>query len=385
MVPYANLTAQHAAIRPEIEAAVADVMFGGEFTLGRHVRGFEAAFASYCGVAYGVGVNSGTSAFHLALLAHGIGSGDEVITAAFSFVATIAAILYSGARPVLVDVDPATLTIEPSQLEKAISPKTRASLPVHLYGQPADMEPIRAFAERHGLVVIEDAAQAHGAEYHGRRVGGLGHASCFSFYPGKNRGAVGDAGMVLTNDSEIASCLRKLRDWGHGADVTVGRAFNARMAAIQAAVLAVKLGHLDGWTGRRRETAGRYDLAIAGPELEAVSVRSGVRHARHIYALRARDRGFAIGEFRRRGIETRVHYPKPLHLWEGASHLGYRKGSFPIAEAAAAEVLSIPVHPELSSTQVERVVDAISAISSMRGETRAAPLVHTHADNGVTS
>ena len=381
MIPYANLAAQHAAIRPELEAVIADVMFGSEFTLGRHVTGFEAAFARYCGAAYGVGVNSGTSALHLALVAYGIGPGDEVVTTAFSFVATAAAIVYAGARPILVDVDPTTLTIDPTRLERAVSSKTRAVVPVHLYGQPADMEPLRAFADRHGLVVIEDAAQAHGAVYCGRPVGSLGHAACFSFYPGKNLGAVGDAGMVLTSDAEVASRLRRLRDWGQSATEPLGRAFNARMAAIQAAVLAVKLRHLDSWTERRRENAAQYDMAIAGPELKTISVHRGVRHARHMYALRARNRDAAIAEFRRRGIETRIHYPNPIHLWEGSAGLGYQKGSFPAAEAAASQVISVPVHPELSAAQVRVIADAISAISVSHDHPRlSAPGMHTQAD-----
>ena len=364
MIPYSNLIAQHSAIRAEIEAATSEVMFGGEFTLGRHVTEFENAFANYCGCAYGIGVNSGTSALHLALAAFGIGPGDEVVTTAFTFIATVAAITYVGARPVLVDVDPETLTIDPDRLERAVTPRTRAIIPVHLYGQPADMEPILAVADRHGLIVIEDAAQAHGAEYHGRRVGSLGNAACFSFYPSKNLGAVGDAGMVVTNDARRASRLREMRDWGYSGDAPTGRAFNARMAAIQAAVLSVKLPHLEAWTERRRETSARYDAAIAGPALRPVSVLRGARHVRHIYALRALDRDVAIDEFRRRRIETRIHYATPIHLWSGQANLGYQKGSFPAAELAAREVISLPVHPELSSEQAEAVADAITAISA---------------------
>ncbi len=364
MIPYADLAAQHATIRQGLEEAALEVLFGGAFTLGRHVTEFETAFASYCGCVHGVGVNSGTSALHLTLVAFGIGPGDEVIIPAFTFIATAAAVMYAGARPVLVDVDPDTLTIDPAALEASMSPNTRAIIPVHLYGQPADMEPILAIAERRGLAVIEDAAQAHGADYQERRIGSLGHAACFSFYPSKNLGAAGDAGMVVTNSAECASRLRGLRDWGDGGNEPVGRSFNARMAAIQAAVLSVKLQRLDTWTERRREIAARYDAAVAGPALKRISVRRGVRHVRHIYALRASERDFVINEFRERGIETRIHYPSPVHLWQGWGDLGYREGSFPHAEAAASEVISLPVHPELSSEQIAAVADAITAISA---------------------
>ncbi len=365
MIRFADLTAQHAKIRQELEPAIAEVMFGGAFTLGRHVEEFEAAFAAYCGCAHGVGVNSGTSALHLTLAAFGIGPGDEVITTAFTFVATASSILQAGARPVLVDVDPETLTIDPARIESAISARTRAIIPVHLYGQPADMDPILAIARRRGLLVIEDAAQAHGAEYQGRRVGNLADAACFSFYPSKNLGAAGDAGMVVTNRADCAKRLRSLRDWGSGNDDRPAiRGFNARMAAIQAAVLTVKLRHLDKWTERRRSNAALYDAAIAGQNLKSVGTRFGVRHVYHIYALRAPGRDLAADEFHRRGIETRVHYPAPVHQWSGWTDIGYGAGSFPYAEAAAREVLSVPVHPELTAEQVEAVAEAITAISA---------------------
>jgi dTDP-4-amino-4,6-dideoxygalactose transaminase len=364
VIPFADLVTQHARIRSELEPAIAEVMFGCEFILGRRVAEFEAAFAEYSGAAHGIGVNSGTSALHLALLAADVGPGDEVITTAFTFVATVAAIGYTGARPVLVDIDPDTLTLDPGQVEAAITPRTRAIIPVHLYGHPAEMDPILEIARRHGLAVIEDACQAHGAEYRGRRIGSMGDAACFSFYPSKNLGAPGEAGMVVTRRPEWASRLRRLRDWGQaGAYRHVERGFNYRMAGIQGAVLGVKLRHLEAWTETRRNHAARYDAALGGPELKAIPVRSWVRHVYHIYAVRARHRDVVQEEFRRRGVESRVHYPTPIHLVDAWTDLGYRAGSFPHAERAAREVLSVPVHPELTPEQVTVVAGALRDIS----------------------
>jgi dTDP-4-amino-4,6-dideoxygalactose transaminase len=301
---------------------------------------------------------------HLALLAADVGPGDEVITTVFTFVATVAAIGYTGARPVLVDIDPDTLTLDPGQVEAAITPRTRAIIPVHLYGHPAEMDPILEIARRHGLAVIEDACQAHGAEYRGRRIGSMGDAACFSFYPSKNLGAPGEAGMVVTRRPEWASRLRRLRDWGQaGAYRHVERGFNYRMAGIQGAVLGVKLRHLEAWTETRRNHAARYDAALGGPELKAIPVRSWVRHVYHIYAVRARHRDVVQEEFRRRGVESRVHYPTPIHLVDAWTDLGYRAGSFPHAERAAREVLSVPVHPELTPEQVTVVAGALRDIS----------------------
>jgi dTDP-4-amino-4,6-dideoxygalactose transaminase len=366
VIPFADLVAQHAAIRDELEPVIAEVMFGCDFVLGRRVAEFESAFAAYCGADHGIGVNSGTSALHLALLAAGVGAGDEVITTAFTFVATVAAIGYTGARPVLVDIDPETLNLDVNRVEAAITTKTRAVVPVHLYGQPADMDPLLDLAARHGLAMIEDAAQAHGAEYRGRRVGSLGDAGCFSFYPSKNLGAPGEAGMVVTNRPDWASRLRRLRDWGQAGPYRhVERGYNYRMAGIQGAVLGIKLKHLDGWTAARRANAARYDAALAGPALTPISVRSWARHAYHIYAVRARRRDLMQEEFHRRGIETRIHYPTPVHLLDAWCELGHRSGSFPHAERAAREVLSLPVHPELTAEQTHAVAAAIGGLSTM--------------------
>ncbi len=365
MIPFADLVTQHARLKAELEPAIADVLASGEFVLGRRVAEFEETFADYCGTEHGIGVNSGTSALHLALLAAGVGPGHEVITTAFSFVATAAAIGYTGARPMLVDITPDSLTIDPARIEAAITPRTRAIVPVHLYGHPADMDPILAIARRHGLAVIEDAAQAHGAEYKGRRVGGLGDAGCFSFYPSKNLGACGDAGMVVTGHPDWARALRLLRDWGQAGPYRhVAPGFNYRMAGIQGAVLGVKLRHLDAWTSIRRRNAGRYDAAGPDPGLRPPRPRPWARHVYHIYAVRTPHRAAIQEEFRRLGIETRVHYPTPIHLSQAWTHLGYHAGDFPTAERASAEVLSLPVHPELTDAQVAAVAAAIGAIAN---------------------
>jgi len=368
MIPFADLVTQHSRLRGELDPAISDVLARGEFVLGRRVTEFEEAFASYCSARWGVGVNSGTSALHLALLAAGVGPGHEVITTAFSFVATAAAIGYAGARPVLVDIAPDSFTIDTAGIEAAITPRTRAILPVHLYGHPADMDPILDIARRRGLAVVEDAAQAHSAKYKGRCVGGLGDAGCFSFYPSKNLGACGDAGMVVTSHPDYARAVRLLRDWGQAGPYRhVARGFNYRMAGIQGAVLAVKLRHLDAWTATRRLHAARYDAAIAGPGLRAPAVRPWAHHVYHVYAVRSTRRPAVQEELRRRGIETRVHYPTPIHLTQAWKDLGYRAGDFPNAERASGEVLSLPVHPELSDAQVATVAGAIGAIADGAG------------------
>jgi dTDP-4-amino-4,6-dideoxygalactose transaminase len=369
MIPFADLPRQHARLRGELEPAIADVLTSGQFVLGPRVAAFEAAFAAYCGAAEGIGVSSGTSALHLALLAAGVGPGDDVITTAFTFTATAAAIAYTGARPVLVDIEPGSFTIAAAGIEAAITPRTRAILPVHLYGQPADMDPILDVARRHGLAVIEDAAQAHGAQYKGRRAGSLGDAGCFSFYPSKNLGACGEAGMVVTSEAGWARRIRALRDWGEGAQYQhESRGFNHRMEAIQGAVLGVKLPHLDGWTAARRANAARYDAAIQATGLTAPAAHPWARHVYHIYAVRARNRAAVQDELRRRGVETRVHYPTPIHLLLAWADLGHRAGDFPHAERAAREVLSIPVHPELEAADVEAVATALRAVAEMHAD-----------------
>jgi dTDP-4-amino-4,6-dideoxygalactose transaminase len=375
VIPFADLARQHALLRRELDPVIADVMARGEFVLGRPVAEFEEAFAAYCGARSGIGVNSGTSALHLALLAAGIGPGHEVITAAFTFVATAAAIAYTGARPVLVDIAPESFTIDAARIEAAITPRTRAIVPIHLYGHPADMDPILDLARGRGLAVIEDAAQAHGAEYKGRPVGSLGDLGCFSFYPSKNLGACGEAGMVVTSDPAHARRVRMLRDWGQTTPGRhLARGFNYRMESVQAAVLGVKLRYLDRWNVARRAHAARYNAAIAGPGLEAPRSMAWARHVYHIYAVRARHRAATQEVLRRRGVDTRVHYPTPIHLTEAWTDLGYRLGDFPHAERAASEVLSIPVYPELTSAQVDAVAAALRVVAAgeaQPGEERA--------------
>jgi dTDP-4-amino-4,6-dideoxygalactose transaminase len=371
MIQFSDLATQNARLRPELDAAIAAVINESEFVLGRPVAAFESEFARYCGTGDAVGVNSGTSGLHLALLAAGVQPGDEVVTTALTFVATVAAIGYTGARPVLVDISPDSFTIDPARIEAAITPRTRAIVPVHLYGQPADMAPILDIARRHRLAVIEDASQAHGAEYQGRRVGSLGDAGCFSFYPSKNLGACGEGGMVTTSDPEIARQVRSLRDWGQTKPYQHSlQGFNYRMDGIQGAVLSVKLRHLDQWNAARRTNAARYDAALHGSAVKAPPVMSYGRHVYHVYAVRVSSRAVVQAALLERGIETRIHYPTPIHLLEAWSRLGLPRGDFPEAEHAADQVLSIPVHPELSPEQVSQVTTALEIVA----EQAAAPV-----------
>jgi dTDP-4-amino-4,6-dideoxygalactose transaminase/acetyltransferase-like isoleucine patch superfamily enzyme len=359
-VPLVDLKAQYRAIRGEIRRAVDDVLEGGTYVLGDEVRAFEAEFAAYCGTAHAVAVSSGTSALHLALLAAGVGPQDEVITVPFTFAATVAAVLYTGARPVLVDVEPGSLTMDPARVEAAVTPRTRAILPVHLHGQPADMHALGAIARRHRLALIEDAAQAHGAEYEGRRAGSLGDLGCFSFYPGKNLGAYGEGGIVVTRDPAHARTLGMLRDWGQEQKyVHRLRGFNYRMETLQGAVLRVKLRHLPAWTAARRARAARYDRLLAGLPLEPPATLPGRRHVYHVYAIRVRNRD-AVGEtLARHSVHIGIHYPRPVHLQPAYADLGYGAGDFPHSEAAAGEVLSLPLYPELTDELQDRVVAAV--------------------------
>jgi dTDP-4-amino-4,6-dideoxygalactose transaminase len=363
MIPLLDLKAQHSEIGPEVEAAALRVLRSGRYVLGPEVEAFERDFAAYCGTGHAVGVNTGTSALHLSLLALGVGHGDEVVTVAFTFVATVAAIMYSGARPVLVDVDD-TLTLDPARLEAAITPRTKAIIPVHLHGQTADMGPILEIAERHGIPVIEDACQAHGAEDHGRRAGAMGRLACFSFYPGKNLGAAGEGGAITTEDDELAQRLLLLRDWGaeHKYDHQM-LAFNYRIEAIQAAILRVKLAHLDRWTAARREIAAGYREALAGlpdRDIRPTPVREGARHVYHVFSVRTPHRDALQSALTEQGIQTGIHYPIPVHLQPGYASLGYTAGDFPVSERVAGEQLSLPIYPEMTTEQRERVMDAVA-------------------------
>ena len=366
-VPFVDLKAQYSAFKDEVLSAVADVFESGQFVLGRHVAAFEEEFADFCGVRYGVAVNSGTSALHLALLAAGVGPGDEVITVPCTFVATAAAIGYAGATPVFVDVDPTTYTIDASQLEAAITPKTKAVLPVHLYGNPADMDAILTIARRHGLMVIEDAAQAHGAEYKGRRCGAIGDMGCFSFYPGKNLGAYGEGGLVTTNHSECARKIRMLRDWGAEKKYEhVLKGFNYRMEGVQGAILRVKLRYLEQWTTARRAHAAAYTAALSDSTLVLPSEMPGTKHVYHIYAVLTESRRELMEWLNTNGVQTGIHYPFPVHLLPAYADLGYTAGDFPVSERIASQELSLPMYPELSSSHIDAVVKAIASFNTSR-------------------
>jgi dTDP-4-amino-4,6-dideoxygalactose transaminase/acetyltransferase-like isoleucine patch superfamily enzyme len=359
-VPFVDLQAQYKAIKAEIQHALNTVLDSSAFILGQEVAAFEEEFAAYSGARFGIALNSGTSALHLALLAAGIGPGDEVVTVPFTFVATAAAVLYVGARPIFVDIDPASFTMDVSQIEAAITPHTKAILPVHLYGQSADMDRILEIARRHGLVVIEDAAQAHGAEYKGRRVGGIGDLGCFSFYPGKNLGAYGEGGMVVTNNPEYARTIHILRDWGQADKYHhVLKGYNYRMDALQGAVLRVKLRHLAAWTAARRAHAALYNKLLATSGVQTPAEVSYARHVYHIYAIRISRRDVLQRMLHRQSIQTGIHYPIPVHLQEAYTDLGYRPGTFPHSERAAREVLSLPMYAELTPEHINSVVETI--------------------------
>lgn len=365
MIPFLDLKAQYLAIKDEIAAGIATTLDSGQYVLGDEVARFEAEFSAHSGARYGVAVNTGTSALHLALLAAGVGAGDEVITVPFTFVATVAAITYTGARPVFVDIDPRSLTLDVSQLERAITPRTKAIVPVHLYGQAADMDPILEIAQRHGVCVIEDACQAHGGEYKGRRVGGIGAFGCFSFYPGKNLGAYGEGGMVVTNDTESARTLRMLRDWGQARKYEhVLKGFNYRMDGLQGSILRVKLRHLDAWTDARRARAAVYRRLLGGSDVVVPEEMPYARHVYHVFAVRAPQRDDLQRALQAHGVQTGIHYPVPVHLQPAHADLGYHEGDFPHAERAANEVLSLPMYPELSTTAQEQVASAVHQVLS---------------------
>lgn len=364
MIPFVDLKAQYRSIKQEIQAAIEDVLENSAFILGKHVEAFEEAFAAFCQTPYAMGVNSGTSALHLAMLAAGIGPGDEVITVPFTFVATTAAIGYTGAKPVFVDVDPASFTMDPAKIEAAITERTKAIVPVHLYGQPADMDPIMEIARRHKLIVIEDAAQAHAAEYKGRRAGSIGDLGCFSFYPGKNLGAYGEGGAVVTANPEYRRLVRMYRDWGAEKKYEhILKGYNYRLEGMQGAILGVKLRYLEGWTEARRQHAAQYD-ELLGPEgIRIPRQLPYARHVYHIYAIRTERRAQLQAELQQRGVQTGIHYPIPVHLMPAYAELGHREGEFPAAEQAAREVLSLPMYPELTREQIEAAGAAVTRLA----------------------
>jgi dTDP-4-amino-4,6-dideoxygalactose transaminase len=365
MVPFLDLQVQVQSLREEIDAALARVLDSCRFALGPEVEAFESEFADYTMARHGIAVNSGTSALHLSLLALGVGVGDEVITVAMTFVATVQAIRYTGATPVLVDIDRETYTLDPQKLELAITPRTRAIVPVHLYGQSADMGSILGIARKHNIAVLEDACQAHGGRYKEQAVGSLGDLGCFSFYPGKNLGACGEGGIVVTDDDELAAKIRSFRDWGQSKKYHHDlQGFNYRMDAFQGAILRVKLRHLEAWTEARRGNARLYDEALKGFEIQLPRERDGSRHVYHIYAISSPNRDSLQEHLKDRDIHTGLHYPIPVHLLGAHVDLGYKNGDFPVSERLAREELSLPMYAELGE---DHITDVTAAIGCWRG------------------
>jgi dTDP-4-amino-4,6-dideoxygalactose transaminase len=364
-VPFGDLKRQYEALRPELDAAAARVLAGGWYILGPEVRAFEEEFAAFCGVRHCVGVANGTEALHLALVGLGIGPGDEVITVANAAVYEALTILQAGARPVLVDVDPQTHTLDPALLEAALTPRTRAVMPVHLYGRMADMPAILAFAERHGLLVVEDCAQAHGARQGGRPAGSMGACGCFSFYPSKNLGALGDGGAIVTDDPALAERLRRLRQYGWSRKYysTEPAGLNSRLDELQAALLRVKLPHLPAWNARRRELARRYAALLADTPLGLPAPHPDEEHVYHLYVVRAPGRDRLLEALRERGIGADVHYPLPAHQQPIYRDSGYAPaGGLPVTERLAAEVLSLPIYPELTDQEADEVAAALREV-----------------------
>lgn len=362
-IPYFDLKKQYASIQSEIDEALLRVLGSGWYVLGKELENFEKSFASYCDAQYAVGVNSGTDAIRLALIACGIKPGDLVATVPNTAVPTIAAIASTGARPVLVDVDPKTYTLDPACMDHLLKKekgKIKAVVPVHLYGHPADMEPLLAMANQQGFHVIEDACQAHGSEYKGKKVGTLGHAGCFSFYPTKNLGAYGDAGMVTVNDKTLADRLMMLRNYGEKAKYQNAiEGHNSRLDEMQAAVLSVKLRYLDLWNEKRRGLAKCYADLLSGTSLVLPQEAAYAKHIYHLYVVRSKERDKLQQVLEEKGIHTAIHYPMPVHFQKAYQRLGYAKGRFPVAEKLTAEILSLPLYPELKEEEVRHICEVI--------------------------
>ncbi len=359
-IPYFDLPAQIRAIRKELDQALARTLDNCSFCLGPDVAQFEKEFAEYCGAKFCVGFNSGTSALHVAMLSLGVGAGDEVLTTPFTFVATSWAISYVGAKPVFVDIDDTTFNINPAWLEKVISPRTKAVLPVHLYGQPFDVDAILNVCRKHKLPMVEDACQSHGAKYRGKTIGTFGEVSCYSFYPGKNLGACGEGGALVTNNPDLAARAKSLREHGSTRRYfhdEIG--FNYRMEGFQGAVLGVKLKHLPKWTAERRRVAGRYAEWLKDTPLQLPREADFAESVWHLYVVRHPRRDELKKFLEEQGVGCAIHYPIPLHLQKAYAHLGHRAGDFPVAEKAARECLSLPIYPELTDAQIGRVVEAI--------------------------
>lgn len=356
-IPLVDLKAQYRSLKPEIDRAIQEVIDATAFILGPKVDDFEHAFARFCGVDHCIAMGNGTDATVLALEALGVGRGDEVITVAHTFIATAEGISELGAVPVFIDVLPDTLLMDVSQLEAAITHRTKAIVPVHLYGQTVDMDPLMQLARKHGLKVMEDACQAHGAEYRGRRAGSIGDAATFSFYPGKNLGAYGDAGAVVTHDATMADWIRRKRNHGRATKYThdfVGR--NSRMDGIQGAVLGVKLPYLDDWNASRRNLAERYKEKLAPLGIRGLATQNGCEPVYHLFVVRVADRDRLLAKLNEAGIEAGIHYPVPLHLQKAYSHLGMHEGDLPVTELAATQILSLPIWPGMEPDVIDQVV-----------------------------
>ncbi len=361
-IPLVDLHAQYETMKPEMDAAIQQVIDKTAFILGPAAKQFEENFARFCNVKHAIGLDSGTAALHLAMMALDIGAGDEVITTAHTFIATSEPIALLGARPVFVDIDPRTYNLDPHKLEAAITPRTKAIIPVHLYGQPAEMDAIMDIARKHNVPVIEDAAQAHGATYRSHNVGAFGLMTCFSFYPGKNLGAYGDAGALVTNDDALDHKIRMLRDHGRTSKYEHAiSGYGFRLDGIQAAVLDVKLKHLPEWNAARRAHADYYTELLSNVDASIVTPYepAHVKGVYHLYVIRTRQRDELLNYLKERDIEAGIHYPVPLHLQPVYKNLGYQRGAFPETENAAGEILSLPIYPELTHAQMERVVETM--------------------------
>jgi dTDP-4-amino-4,6-dideoxygalactose transaminase len=366
-VNFVDLKAQYQSIKPEIDSAIQDVISNTAFILGKAVADFEEKFAKYCQVKYSLGINSGTSALIMAMQALGIGKGDEIITTPNTFIATAEAISCVGATPVFVDMEEKSYNMDPGKLEKAITKNTKAIIPVHLYGQPADMDPILDIAKKKGVAVIEDACQAHGAEYKGKRTGSLGTVGCFSFYPGKNLGAYGEGGGVTTDDEELARKVKVLRD--HGSPKKFYHEYignNCRLEGIQGAVLAVKLKYLDQWNDGRRKNAELYKKYLEGTDVKLPQEISYAKHVYHVFCIKVKDREKLIEFLSKKEIFTNIHYPIPIHLQKAYSFLGYKKGDFPVVESSMDEILSLPMFAELTEEQIKYTADCIKEFYGKR-------------------
>lgn len=362
MVPFVNLKKQYYLIKDEINKAIKGVLEGGWFILGQNVEEFEKEFADYCGTKFGIGVGSGTEALHLALLACDTGQGDEVITVPNTAVPTICAISFAGAKPVFVDTEPQTYTMDISKIEEKITPKTRVILPVHLYGHPADMDPILELAKKYNLKVIEDASHSHGAEYKNKKVGSIGYVGCFSFYPTKNLGAYGDGGMVITDDEKIAKRIRLFRNYGQiKRDRYLIKGFDSRLDEIQAAILRVKLKKLDKWNASRRRNAKVYNRLLNKEKLNLPVEKDYAKHVYYLYVIRCKFRDKLQKFLKSEGIETLIHYPNPIHLQPAYKALGYKKGNLPVTEECANEIISLPIDSTLEKNQIETIAKAINS------------------------